>query len=463
MSKPKRRTRGQGSLKRRKGSRVFTAVYTDASGQRRERSTGATSKRDAERILAKWTEQENQVRAGLIDPCLVQRSRKAAVPLSQLLDEYIQHSCRKGDSPRHIHQKRSHINAWIAHGDVKDLAGLTSASAVSFLECQRANGRSNRTWNATRQDMAAFMNWCVQQGILAENPIDAVPKRDELQDVRRKRRALTEDELRKLLNVARIYGREAWYATAALSGLRKGELMRLDWSDIDFDSSVISLRQTKAKRPQTAVLPRELASILLAHRAAQGDPDRGPVWPTVVTDRTRKKDFERASIPLVDAQGRTVDLHALRKTLGTRLALNGVAPQVAQKIMRHSDYRITMEHYVDLSIKDSLDAVESLSLVSLSDSAADAPTEAPAPLTAPQTHMNQRLQDLLGVITYPQASEEPLSLAAAGVAQLVERQLPKLNVEGSSPFTRFRPASRRPSHPEPDLAAHARRSAEDAV
>ena len=25
----------------------------------------------------------------------------------------------------------------------------------------------------------------------------------------------------------------------------------------------------------------------------------------------------------------------------------------------------------------------------------------------------------------------------AGVAQLVERQLPKLNVEGSSPFTRF--------------------------
>jgi integrase len=425
LSKAKRRTRGQGSLKRRNGSRIFTAVYPDATGKRRERSTGATTKRDAERILAKWTEEESQVRAGLIDPSLIRKSRKAAIPLDKILDEYIQHSHRKGDSPQHVHQKRSHIEAWIAHCDGNDLADLTSETAVGFLEYKRASGVGNRTWNATRQDMAAFMNWCMKQGIVSSNPLDTVPKKDERQDVRRKRRAITEDELCRLLNVARTNGREAWYATAALSGLRKGELRGLDWSDIDFEKSVITLRQTKAGCPQTAVISKELSVILLAYRAARGEPDCGRVWPTTVTDRTRKRDFQRASIPLVDSQGRVVDLHALRKTLGTRLALKGVAPQVAQKIMRHSDYRVTMEHYVDLSVKDSLAAIESLSAVSSGDPAESAPSKALAPLTAHQSHINRRLQDVQGVVTCPTSSEESRSFAAAGIAQLVERQLPK--------------------------------------
>ena len=84
--------------------------------------------------------------------------------------------------------------------------------------------------------------------------------------------------------------------------------------------------------------------------------NHGVVFPEAVTDATRRKDFERAGIE-PDDQGRVADLHALRTTLGTMLAREGVAPQIAQRIMRHSDYRTTLAYYTDLTVTDAAAAV----------------------------------------------------------------------------------------------------------
>ena len=55
-----------------------------------------------------------------------------------------------------------------------------------------------------------------------------------------------------------------------------------------------------------------------------------------------------------------VDLHALRTTLGTNLARQGVPPQIAQKLMRHSDYRTTQKHYTVLGLNDTSGAIEKI-------------------------------------------------------------------------------------------------------
>ena len=55
-----------------------------------------------------------------------------------------------------------------------------------------------------------------------------------------------------------------------------------------------------------------------------------------------------------------IDLHAMRATLGTNLAKAGVVPQIAQQIMRHSDYRTTLSHYTVLGIADTAKAIEQL-------------------------------------------------------------------------------------------------------
>ncbi len=186
-------------------------------------------------------------------------------------------------------------------------------------------------------------------------------------------------------------GREAWYLSAGLAGLRKGDLQRLTWSDVDFEQGTISVRGGKAKRIDVIPMHSQLADSLrkrLNERPALGSTR---VFSETVTDRTRQRDFLKAGIAheivvrdssgevvmvgrgktrrpktrieTVDEDGRVIDLHALRTTLGTQLARNGVAPQIAQKIMRHSDYKTTLNHYTVLGLSDTSKAIDAIPCV----------------------------------------------------------------------------------------------------
>ncbi len=75
---------------------------------------------------------------------------------------------------------------------------------------------------------------------------------------------------------------------------------------------------------------------------------------------TVKADLVAAVIPLVDAQGRKVDLHALRHTLATNLARGGVAPRTAMEAMRHSDMKLTAKTYTDAGLLPMADAMDKL-------------------------------------------------------------------------------------------------------
>jgi len=79
--------------------------------------------------------------------------------------------------------------------------------------------------------------------------------------------------------------------------------------------------------------------------------------------RTFNLDLAAAGIPKRDAQGRTADVHPdidRDHTFATLLARNGVSPGVAQKLMRHSDIRLTMNTYTHLGLADTARAVAAL-------------------------------------------------------------------------------------------------------
>jgi integrase len=62
----------------------------------------------------------------------------------------------------------------------------------------------------------------------------------------------------------------------------------------------------------------------------------------------------------VNALGRRVDFHSLRYTFITSLALAGVHPAKAQRLVRHSDINLTMGVYTSLNVDDLRDAVSSI-------------------------------------------------------------------------------------------------------
>lgn len=151
------------------------------------------------------------------------------------------------------------------------------------------------------------------------------------------------------------------------------------WGDIDLDNNILTVRIkiAKASREDTIPLHSEVKNALIAIKSDHPEPiskvfatmpsietfhkdiTRGrKLWINESKNAKQRKEREKSDfLKAIDSSGRCIDLHAMRTTLGTRLALNGVIPQVAQKIMRHSDYRTTLKHYTVIGIETSLNAI----------------------------------------------------------------------------------------------------------
>ena len=87
------------------------------------------------------------------------------------------------------------------------------------------------------------------------------------------------------------------------------------------------------------------------------------VWPGTWPSKASvmlKRDLGAAGIEYRDGHDRVLDFHALRHTFGTNLARAGVAPKVAQELMRHSDVNLTLGIYSHVEMQDLAGAVEKL-------------------------------------------------------------------------------------------------------
>jgi len=125
---------------------------------------------------------------------------------------------------------------------------------------------------------------------------------------------------------------------------------------------------------RAAYLARLLAALRTTHERALarivGPRDRvflspdGAAWPASTTNARRvfKRLLERAEIERADAHGRKVDIHALRGTVASRLARTGVGLVQAQRLLGHSDPKLTAKHYISLKTEDLRDAVERLAI-----------------------------------------------------------------------------------------------------
>ncbi len=387
------RSKGTGTIYKRGGSGPWIACYWDHKGKRREHSCRTTDRQAAERILNKFVADVALRRDLVIDPVEDDIATAGRRPLFQHVDEYLAYCRNLAQDPRHIDQKRGHLDRLITFLGASRLCHLNADALARHLSTLADQGLSARSVNYVRQTAVAFGNWCVKTGRLANNQLRIVPKRDESRDRRRVRRPLTDSELARLVEVSRERGRDAWYLAAALAGLRKGDLQRLTWADVNFSENTLTIRGGKARRIDVIPMHEQLSDALQRRLKANPALPTARVWPDTVTDLTRMKDFLRAGIarrvdvldskgkPVIiknrlgqrvktrivveDQEGRVIDLHAMRTTLGTNLARAGVAPQIAQRIMRHGDYKTTLKHYTVLGLADTSAAVSRLPSISI--------------------------------------------------------------------------------------------------
>jgi integrase len=201
----------------------------------------------------------------------------------------------------------------------------------------------------------------MRQKRVVENPIKYVERLPVTGEEKRLRRAYTESELKRLLEIIPQEFKLV-YLTALLTGLRRAELSALKWSDLHLNSlePFIQLRAktTKSNRPDTLDVRADLAEWLRDARGEADDDDK--VFPNVPSMIRHKTWLKQAGIAWLDNEGRQADFHSLRVTLCSMLNREGVPVQVAMSIMRHKDIKLTTKVYNDTRIYAQAKALDKL-------------------------------------------------------------------------------------------------------
>jgi integrase len=232
---------------------------------------------------------------------------------------------------------------------------IERADVREWVQALAARGSSRGTCRLYLTTLRLVFAVAVADGILARNPAEGVRAAYEAPDAAETTaaRVLTDDERDRLLAAlpARLH------LLARLldgAGLRVGEALGLEWSDVDLGARVIYIRRryyrghiglpkTKAG-VRTIPITTELARHLFLARSAARS--------TLVVPSTRGTHLTYSSLLVTwSAAAKRIGLdgvtpHDLRHTYGSRLYAAGLDILTLSRLLGHGDVTVTMRVYV---------------------------------------------------------------------------------------------------------------------
>lgn len=348
-----KRGAGEGTIYKHKRGKWAASLQVgiDENGNRRRRTVyGAT--RGA--VQRKLDELKHRAAAGAW-----------ADPGNLRVGEYLSHWLRDSAAPRVRASSLAYYERVLR--PVREQLGGVALRALSPMHVQallrelEERGVSPRGRQMTYTVFRTAMRDSVRMRLLAANPLDAVSRP---RAPRPEVRALNSEQTRALLDAASGDPLEALYALAVATGLRLGELVGLQWRDVELEAATLYVRRAavedrkgrvafaepKTSRSRRQVdLPPFAVSALERHRARLGatpHPHR-LVFTTADGLPLRRANLHRRSFkPLLRRAGvPDVPFHALRHTAATLLLAAGVNPKIVQERLGHSTVTLTLDTY----------------------------------------------------------------------------------------------------------------------
>jgi integrase len=245
---------------------------------------------------------------------------------------------------------KQHIPAGLKRKAVADV------TAVDIESAKRAVGKHHRTSNKVVALLSAIL---ARSGRRMDNPAQETIRHAEHPRTRR----LSIDELTKVWSAAeREPEWKDFFRLLILTGARRSPFQAMRWRDLDLDAGVwlVPVEWAKSKREMALPLSIEALRILKARREALTH-ESAWVWPSSDSETGHVINPVKAWRRLLSAAGvhEHASLHDIRRTLGSRLAMDGVAGATISKVLGHVSPQ-SLKHYVHLDVAAGGEAIDRL-------------------------------------------------------------------------------------------------------
>lgn len=280
------------------------------------------------------------------------------------------------------------------------IATLTAGDINSWMAQLKREGYSVSTINSARRMLHAICKHAVREEVINRNPVDLTDSyRRLIGDKTSVRPPWSEQEVLQALKVSRNSEFDLFLHIGLLTGLRRGEILGLQWRDIDIDNGQIHVNGTLKElrrvlpsgdglielvkdTPKTAAskrtvgLPWPVAEAIMRHREMQKSrQERAASWQQTSWVFTSEaggavypSNFLRAYKKFLEEKGlRYIRIHDLRHTMAQLALAKGIRIEGVSETLGHTRIDTTKTIYAARVLQLALDTPHLLaeSLLSL--------------------------------------------------------------------------------------------------
>lgn len=229
---------------------------------------------------------------------------------------------------------------------IKEPARRISTETIRgyLADYQQINHCSNATVDNVRRNISSFFSWMEEEDHILKSPMHRIHK---IKTVKQVKEVISDETIEKLRDNCRCSRDLAMLDMLYSTGIRVGELVKLNISDVNFEERecVVFGKGDKERRVYFDAKAKLHLQVYLSERTD----DNPALFVTLDSPHTRLK-ISGVEIRLREL-GKSVDAgrihpHKFRRTMATRAIDKGMPIEQVQKILGHSQIDTTMQYAI---------------------------------------------------------------------------------------------------------------------